>query len=184
MRFPQHKPMQKDYMPRSVGISLPSVLETYRNMAKRGSDVTPEFLKWLESIQPVSGVGANQAWNAGATWATREAQKHMNVSPQTAGSKKAMTKAWEFFARQYDLHGNEWLDMGSDQYFAAGWKAAMNAPRPMPKDLQEHEQRLYQTLVTALGAEHPAVNDLATLILANRKEPSQPEGNTSSTPTP
>jgi hypothetical protein len=176
--------MQKDYLPRAGGINLPSVLETYRNMAKRGADVTPEFLKWLESIQPVNGVGANEAWNAGATWATREAQKHMNVNPQTASGKRAMTKAWEFFARQYDLHGNEWLDMGSDQYFAAGWKAAMNAPRPLPKDLQEHELRLRDALTAKLGANHPTLEDLAALVAAARNGMDQPQASTSKTPSP
>lgn len=33
------------------------------------------------------------------------------------------------FAARYDTFGNEWQDMGADQYFAAGWQAALEYAR-------------------------------------------------------
>lgn len=37
--------------------------------------VTPEYLEWLDSIQPRHGVGGNEAWNAGVAWATAQPQQ-------------------------------------------------------------------------------------------------------------
>ena len=37
--------------------------------------VTPEYLEWLDSIQPRHGVGGNEAWNAGVAWAKAQPQQ-------------------------------------------------------------------------------------------------------------
>jgi hypothetical protein len=43
---------------------------------------------------------------------------------------ESVTVAWDTFCAGYDLLGNEWQDMGSDEYFKAGWNARGELSNP------------------------------------------------------
>lgn len=42
----------------------------------------------------------------------------------TRTDRTAMQLAWADHCAKYDLMSSPWFDMGADEYFAAGWKAA------------------------------------------------------------
>lgn len=56
----------------------------------------------------------------------------MIVPPMSKPSEKAM-QAFDAFAAKYNHESNEWLDMGVDVYFCAGYDAAAEA-------LSEHKR--------------------------------------------
>jgi hypothetical protein len=42
-----------------------------------------------------------------------------------AKPERCPVEAWEAYSNSFDTFGDDWQDMGSDQYFHAGWNAAL-----------------------------------------------------------
>ena len=83
-----------------------------------------------------------------AVWMASFAQEH--ITPPAAQRQwvgltdEQIDAEFEVFASKFDHESNEWLDMGVDEYFRAGFRAAAPAAQPAvpdamtSADIQEH----------------------------------------------
>ena len=59
-------------------------------------------------------------------------------------------QAFDLFASQYDTMGDKWQDMGADQYFIAGYNAALKASAQREAQVRAEEREKVEGLVEAL----------------------------------
>lgn len=87
---------------------------------KRGNEYAPYHPR-ASHVDAAYRDGWNACYEAAQAAIAQPVQPALQ--PLTA---KTLSDAFQVFASGFDTFGNEWQDMGADEYFNAGFKAAHN----------------------------------------------------------